>query len=288
MTSLQASPDFHDRVGEFAYRCGRVLAVPIAQDRELLDKAHKMAISSDEAGETKFFHLLPPELQLDAVAARSRPLLLKDRCSYKTGLAALRRLIRNSGCEDASEYCDAISDLADGWRNVMNPTGQRYYSASREVEEPEPASSWSEEQLAEAWLYGDLVHATEGHQNTSTRKHRLIAGWAQQAEIIKLARTSLQFVQGFNQHLGLEIPDWAFDAQDHAHGLVSAGSSLGVWMAPVSDDRPNSASIAADLASAIENIAPPSADYEPMRLHPGQTVWVESFPHESWVCCTSG
>lgn len=281
MTKPRESANLADRVGEFAYRCGRVLAVPIARDRELLDKAHKMAISADENGKMQFLHLLPPELQLDAVAARSRPLLLEDRCSYKTGLKALRRLVRKTDCEDAFEYEEAIADLVAGWNDVTAPPGQRYYSASRKVGDTEPVSSWSEEQLAEAWLYGDLVHADEGRQHVATHKQRLIAGWARQAEIIKLARTSVEFVQGFNCHLGLGIPGWAFDAEDHAHGLVSGGELLKAFMAPAAGAMPDQSAISAGLASAIETFEAPSSDYKSLQLAPGETVWIEAFPHKS-------
>lgn len=281
MTKPRESANLADRVGEFAYRCGRVLAVPIAGDRELLEKAHKMAISADETGKMQFLHLLPPELQLDAVAARARPVFLKDRCSYRTGLGALRRLVRKSDCEDASEYDDAITDLVAGWNAITDPPGQRYYSASRKVGDTQPVSSWSEEQLADAWLNGDLVHADEGHQHVATRKQRLIAGWARQAEIIKLARTSVEFVHGFNQHLGLEIPGWAFDTEDHAHGLVSGGELLGAFRAPAAGAMPDQSSISAGLVSAIETLEAPSSDYESFQVPPGQTLWFTAFPHKS-------
>lgn len=281
MTKPRESANLADRVGEFAYRCGRVLAVPIARDRELLDKAHKMAVSADENGKMQFLHLLPPELQLDAVAARSRPLLLEDRCSYRTGLAALRRLVRKSGGEDAAEYDEAITDLVAGWHDVITPPGQRYYSATRKVGDPQPVASWSEEQLADSWLNGDLVHADEGRQHVATRKQRLIAGWARQAEIIKLARTSVDFVHGFNQHLGLEIPGWSFDTEDHAHGLVSGGDLLKAFMAPAEGAMPDHSAISAGLVSAIETFEAPSSDYKPLQLKPGETIWVEASPHTS-------
>lgn len=271
--------ELHERVAEFAYRCGRVLAVPIAQDKKLLRMAHKMGVTTNSEGLTEFVNLLPPELQVDALAARARPIFLNDRCSYKTGLKALRRLLRKTACVDAKEYCEAVVDLRQGWSDVHTGAARRYFLAAERVDGPSPMGMWSDHELAEAWLYGDLVHASEGHQDTATRKERLIAGWARHADVIELARTSVAFIQGFDQDLGLGIPKWAFDTDDLPNGLLSTGQAVEMWLAPVHDGPLDVERLKTELSDATRTKAHPGADFS--ALHPpppGKTMWIETLP----------
>lgn len=268
------TPELHDRVGEFAYRCGRVLAVPIAQDKKLLQMAHKLGVSTSHQGLTEFVHLLPAELQLDALAARARPIFLNDRCSYETGLKALRRLIRKSGCAGVGEYCEAILDLSKGWSDVRQGAAQRYFLAAEPVAGPSPKGAWSDAELAEAWLYGDLVHATEGHQGTANRKERLIAGWERHADVVEMAKTSVAFIKGFDAELGLGVPKWAFDTDDLPDGLVSTGRAVSMWLAPASDDPLDVEKMKAELPEATRTKTRPGADFG--ALHPPPPARVAS------------
>lgn len=140
--SRHLGPSLEERVAEFAYRCGRVLAVPAASNEDLLRRSTMMGITTDEEGVTQFVHMLPPELELDALAARARPIFLEDRCHYRTGLKALRRLIRGSGHGEAEVYCAAVADLTEGW-NTAPEQAHTYFLAVSKVYESEPARSWS-------------------------------------------------------------------------------------------------------------------------------------------------
>lgn len=139
--STQTGPSLEERIAEFAYRCGRVLAVPAATNEDLLRRSTMIGITTDEQGVTRFAHMLPPELELDALAARARPIFLEDRCHYRTGLRALRRLIRRSGHGEAEDYCEAVGDLAAGWATAPE-RAHTYFLAMAKVDGSEPTRSW--------------------------------------------------------------------------------------------------------------------------------------------------
>ncbi|MGC0141405.1 hypothetical protein [Pseudactinotalea sp. Z1732] len=278
--SRPSGPSLEERVAEFAYRCGRVLAVPAASNKELLRRSKMMGITTDEEGVTQFVHMLPLELELDALAARARPIFLEDRCHYRTGLKALRRLIRSSDPDRADEYCDAVIDLADGWATASEQA-HTYFLAMSKVDGSEPTRSWSSKQVAEAWLYGDLVHADEGRQNTATRKERLIAGWAYHADVIRLARTSVAFVRGFDDELGLGLPSWTYETGDLPSGMVTSGRLVGMWSAPAAGGRWDSEHVQHAVSTALNEGKPPGDDYAVFKPPPpGKTIWVEAFPSE--------
>lgn len=220
--SGQVQRPLEERLAEFVYRCGRVLAVPLATNTDLLDTAHKMLLTGREDGGTDLTRIFPPEVELDALAARSRPLFLeKDRCGYKAGMGALRRLVRRSGSADVPDRLEVVEDLRKGWDEASDAARSRYLITQRGIAPGSEISTWQEHKLAEAWQYGDLIHADEGAQSVATRQERLMAGWQQQAQVVKVASSTVVLVRWLDEDLGLGIPSWAFDASDLPHGRVT-------------------------------------------------------------------
>jgi hypothetical protein len=262
------------RVADFVYRCGRVLAVPAAGDRELLLRAHAILVATNDDGVTELWKMLPPEMELDALAARARPLFLADRCSYRTGLSALRRLVVKLVDEEetANAYRDAINDLRDGWKAVL--ANRRYWFGSQPVDGSEPAQKWTSDELAHAWLYGDLVHADGAHGDTATRRERYVAGWDIHADIIDLARTSVAFVKGFDAELGLNIPVRAYETDDLPSGKVRLGAMATLWAAEDGADQFDEV-----WNDGFGSNEPPAANYAPFELpKAGEGFWMNAFP----------
>lgn len=272
------APSLEERVAEFAYRCGRVLAVPAASNEELVRRSKMLGITTDAGGVTRFVHMLPRELELDALAARARPIFLEDRCHYRTGLKALRRLIRRSEHSEAEAFCEAVIDLADGWATAPE-RAHTYFLAMSKVDGSEPTRTWSSKHVAEAWLYGDLVHADEGRQHTATRKERLIAAWAYHADVIRLAQTSVAFVRGFDKELALGLPTWTYETGDLPSGLVTSGRLVGMWSAPAADGPWDGEHVQHAVSTALSEGKPLGHEYAVVQPPPpGKTRWVEAFP----------
>lgn len=228
----------------------------------------------------EILRMVPPELELDALAARSRPLFLEtDRCGFKPGLSALRRLVRDSGSPSADQYLEAIDDLREGWGRVQDASSSRYEVLQQDAAEGSPVQSWQQTDLAKAWQYGDLVHADREYADVSDRATRMIAGWEVQAQICALAHTSIAFIHGFDEELGLGIPSSAYDAADLPSGLIpvaAAGSSIGTWTMEIGQEG-------SDLSELIRDALPdPRETFElppgaqALELAPGQQVLMDA------------
>lgn len=280
MTS-PSSTTLVERVAEFVYRCGRVVAVPLATNHEYLQMTHTQVIQRPaDGGPIEVLRMVPPELELDALAARSRPLFLEsDRCGFKQGLSALRRLVRDSAAPSAVQYLEAIDDLREGWRRVRDESSSRYEVLQQDAAEGSPVQSWQQTDLAKAWQYGDLVHADHAHADVSDRMTRMIAGWEVQAQICALAHTSIAFIRGFDEELGLGIPSSAYEAADLPSGLVPvavAGSSIGTWTMEIGQEGSDLTDLIRDaLPDPRETFElPPGA--EALELAPGQQVRMDA------------
>lgn len=248
----------------------------------MLEKADQMLLATDPTGRTGVWYLLPSEVELDALVARARPLFLeRDRCSFKKGLAALRRLVRDSGHSDAADYCEALQDLRAGWV-AATQASNKYFYAEQPVEGSATATVWSSDELHEAHLYGDVVHADAGRELVGSRTERVLAAWSHHADIVGLAHTSATFVEVFNEELGLGIPSWAFNADDLTSGLVRArGEMLGVWMAPVGEDVPDDKRPWLESAGLLQmDGRPPGPNFVSVSPPPGRGVWLKAHPSQ--------
>lgn len=275
--SRQVRRPLEERVAEFVYRCGRVLAVPLATNADLLGKAHKMLLTGREDGGTDLTRLFPSEVELDALAARSRPLFLEeDRCGYKAGMGALRRLVHRSGGPHTGDRLEVVKDLRKGWDAVSDAASSRYLIMQRDIAPGSVISTWHEHELAEAWQYGDLIHADEGRQGVATRRERLMAGWQQQAQVVEVASSTVDLVRWLDEDLGLGIPPWAFDASDLPPGRVTVTTQqtyLGAEDAQGSD-----AELLAKLMDDPE--AAPKA-FTSIPLAPGESIEMAVLPPDS-------
>lgn len=248
-----------------------MLAVPLARNSEARRRAHSYELVGQEGGGITIGHYVPSEVELDALAARARPMLLEaDRCSYKTGLAALRRLIMKSGHPDAVGYAEAVGDLKAGWDELRAAGTARYFLVERD-DNDRRIGSWRDAELADGHLNGDLVHADEGKQHLSDRRQRAMASWARHAEICDLAETSVAFGKTLNTELALGLPSWTFDTADLEAGVVrlpGAGYLL---------DGDASLEALQDMAAAVPGTHPgPLA--EDVVLGPGEVTWFRALP----------
>lgn len=255
------------------------MAVPLATNHEYLQTVHTQVIRrSPDGGSIEILRMIPPELELDALAARSRPLFLeRDRCGFDKGLSALKRLVRDSGEPNTQEYLKAIADLVDGWKRVRDQESSRYEVIQQDAAEGAPVRSWQQTELASAWQYGDLVHADQEHADAADRVTRMLAGWEVQAQICALAHTSIAFIRGFDDELSLGIPTSAYEASDLPSGMatVSETDSLLTWVMDAEQDGPDLRQVMRDsLPDPREDPGVPDGATA-LDLAPGQAVRVE-------------
>lgn len=121
-----------------------------------------MNVSLD--GHTTFRRALPPEQDFESLAARIRPLVLKDEpIHYPKVLAAVTSLVRAKNEAQAAELARThVKDLKGQWQSVdieKPDLVQGYWYQSKNTATGEVTPRVTDTQLAAAWLYGDLVHA---------------------------------------------------------------------------------------------------------------------------------
>lgn len=95
---------------------------------------------------------LPPEEVFESLVARVRPLTLQDEGVYHGKvLSALRAFVR----DDPARRKKA-DWLRDEWRKVKQPDNPILLGVVPQLERPTEAASYVA--VADAWLYGDLLH----------------------------------------------------------------------------------------------------------------------------------
>lgn len=145
----------------FVVRARRVEAHSLAQDRELCSKigsvTWKVTVRSN--GETTFTQELPPEEQVESAAARLRPLILNDEDAYgPKALKAIKWFLRGKSTDRIDQFVSEFSALWSRF-DSNSEDAQAYMSQRWAVDGSEPITNVSDNVLAFAWLYGDVVHA---------------------------------------------------------------------------------------------------------------------------------
>lgn len=145
----------------FVVRARRVEAHSLAQDRELCSKTGSVTwkVTVRSEGEATFTQDLPPEEQVESAAARLRPLILNDEDAYgPKALKAIKWFLRDRSTNRIDQF---ISEFGALWSqfDANSKDAQAYMSQRWAVDGSEPITNVSDNVLAFAWLYGDVVHA---------------------------------------------------------------------------------------------------------------------------------
>ena len=156
---------FERCLASFVLRARRVEAHSLAADRQRLMEvaAGTVEVRPDLAtGGMLFVQDLPPEEQVESAAARLRPLLLENEDVFHGNVFnAIGYYLRVDTDPSRREQ---FEQLRNGWR-ALDPRGTHRDAYSLQitpVEDGQPradrTSTLSDNELAFAWLYGDVVH----------------------------------------------------------------------------------------------------------------------------------
>ena len=220
------NPEQHrERLGAFVVRARRVLASPLAQDDAQLARAHQVQlIELDDRSSLRVW--LPDERELESLAARARPLLLTgDTVYYAKALASLSALV------PATKV--ATRALRSEWSKLTDDVG-RYAVQSLNPDQPEPPRTWDNQELANAFLYGDLVHADAQQQGAAAAANlseRYRAAFGLLADLLLWRTLGLVWLC----RRSLDLPDWAWtprSASKGTDGLIGKAPSTPLLSAP--------------------------------------------------------
>lgn len=149
-------------IAAFTLRARRVAQHSLAQDRDELAAYASGTVIPDhdeETGETYLVIHTPPEEQLESAAARVRPLILHgDPVHHQKVTSALGLILKNLDDKKAHED---LRELRRRW-SLIDPRSEAVRGYSVQVMNTstgERTLRISDNTLAFAWVYGDVVHA---------------------------------------------------------------------------------------------------------------------------------
>jgi hypothetical protein len=159
------------RLTAFVLRARRVQAHSLYKDYDALERIgtvpFEFEISADGVWMTQ---RLPPEEVVESAAARVRPLLLKQEdAHFQHTLTALGWLLRDN---DRADVTQVLVGLKQGWAEFDSKgRGTLAYAVQTgRVDEEEVSPMISDNVLAFAWIYGDVVHG-DAERLAETEQH---------------------------------------------------------------------------------------------------------------------
>lgn len=185
-------------VAAFVLRARRVLAHSLCADEASLEALADGAFYAiRRAGVESVQRRLPNEEILESLAARVRPLTLEaDGIHYNDVLNALSAFLVRHGHPEEVKWC---RELKKDWKSVDIKGGAPgYYLSQTQEGSTEPPVQTTDIALANAWFYGDLVHADQTQIDASQAFEldlRYAAAAVRTAQIAIMARDTLSFIK---------------------------------------------------------------------------------------------
>lgn len=152
------------RIDTFVVRARRICAHSLAQDLDRLRKLSEgemQLVFPKAGGPATLVFDFPPEEVVESAAARVRPLMLDD-VSMISVLKAIRSLTAES--DDRESIRAWESEVRAEWNKRMGTSPsddgfQTYYESATTGE----TGATNHIELAQAWIYGDVVHHDQDH-----------------------------------------------------------------------------------------------------------------------------
>lgn len=230
----------------FVLRARRVCAHSLASDPDALEALTKPKwniVVGERTGNATVTRHLPPEELVESLAARVRPLILqRDPVHYGKVLNALGLLLHDN--PDAADALAYVQWLRGQWSAINSDSDEiRAYSIQKgRVDGEGPTSDISDNTLAFAWFYGDVVHADAARRNAASDfdvVDRFEAAVHVVARVAWLAHATLDFVEQLRDAGHLETDGWVFE-EDVVVGVTEITHGANVLVAPVGTPKPES------------------------------------------------
>lgn len=226
-------------LARFVLRARRVLDSRIARQ---IDIPATVPQQQQPSGPSLGIALLDEE-SVDAAGARVRPMLLSsDELHWEKVLGALERALSDV---DSARRDETLGQLRELWEAVRKP--------------PRPREGpFSDRQLADRFLYGDLVHADELPSDIPSFPFRLFAAQAYVIDAIQATSATLQIVQQANAAGLIRLPQRCWTDAVSADGQRTAYYPLqSLSTAPVGTPLPQDFE---DLPPQWTTVHPPDTE----------------------------
>lgn len=158
-------------------------------------------------GEQRITIPIPDEEQVESAAARLRPLLLEREAAYHGKvMAALLYFARQGAAPE--EFVRRLRNLQKLWA-AIKPNGKnlRFYEVHQQ-QGNEEATRVSDNELAFAWIYGDVVHA-DAERRAATERYGVLERFRAAVPVVALFMLHTIYTLGLIERLAKSgaLPD---------------------------------------------------------------------------------
>lgn len=195
---------YRSTIEQFVIRARRIASHSLQRDKQQFIRwVHGSARIQLRDGKGSIEFDVPDEERFESLAARCRPLLLQDEAvHYDKVFGALNAFVRED--PDRRAQLDA---LRASWRKALNPEHPILMGVVPNLERPERVVTAAD--AADAWLYGDVVHADTDKPATAdlpSLNQRYIAAVMTYGQVAYHATALLRLIESYQQHgiLGLD------------------------------------------------------------------------------------
>lgn len=201
----------------FVARARRIETHSLVQDREAFLRWVSGTVKMDfvvdqatgQAAPERMVWDLPPEEAFESLASRVRPLILQgEPIHFHKVFGAL-----NAFARDDPELRAQVAKVRQGWAEALDPKEPIRFGLVNDLERPDVSMSFVD--IADAWLYGDLVHADPVKRELIASiplSQRYVAAALAYGKVVLHALVVLAIVRSLQDSGRLELDSTVFDA----------------------------------------------------------------------------
>ncbi len=198
-----------ETLAAFVVRCRRIEAHSLLIDKDqFLLWASGTAKAEMTGGAGSLSFELPPEEPFESLATRCRPLLLEgEPVFYFKVFGALKAFLR-----DDDELMATVDCIRAGWRAALNPEMPILMGVVDRLERPDDLLRLVD--VADGWLYGDLVHADPEKRALVARislDNRYVAAVVVYGQVAVHALMVLNLIRHLHGAARIELDQAVFD-----------------------------------------------------------------------------
>lgn len=251
-TEVELDERYRDYLIAFVLRARRVKAHSMYRDLEMVQRVGRVELRVEKDLDGVWLvQDLPAEEVVESAAARLRPLILQDEYAhYGKMINALKRFLRGTTLPDVpggppTDSSAFLAGLKSEWAEFdpNKRTAQAYAVQSSRLSDGQTSEVLSDNVLAFAWIYGDVVHGdTERLRETEQHgvKERFRAAAPLVCRLMEMTVATLHVIEWLrHQELLPMLPDAIFE-QDVVVAETHFRQKAEVYMAPSGTAMPDS------------------------------------------------
>lgn len=217
----------------FVLRARRVAAHSLARDEAWMTRLSRRMLQFDNVDGTVFVtETMPPEEQLESLAARVRPLILQEETAYYAkALNALGFFVK-----DDAQLREVVVSLRASWKATGEDQDLSGVFVQRVDPEGTPSRMTGDRELAYAYIYGDVVHHDQDRLAAVAEfdiDNRFRSAGPLVAQLAVLTMGTLNVVRAAQKRGLLELPENVWESPVVPTRTVFRNATVRVMLAEV-------------------------------------------------------